>query len=361
MTAVSQPDFARLRRCLLREGLPDRVPLYEGVNNGVMSAWLGKPVSGLETTIEFRARAGYDYVTIGIDLWSALKKVKEGSRTRLPGSASKMGQYSVYTKTLQERVWVGEGQGVITSAKEFEDFPWPGPEEMDFSPFQKAEDWMPGGMKVVAAVGHAFTTVWTLMGLEGFCIALEDNPDLVDRMFRKVSDIQYEVLDRVTRFSSVGGVHIADDIAYTTGLMISPGHLRRYLFPILERMCALCRSRGIPVTYHSDGRLYDVLDDIVAVGFNALHPIQPNAMDIRNVKERVGDKLCLLGNIDLDVLTRGTPEQVEELVKKNLRDIAGDGGYCVGSSNSVPDFVPLANYNAMRETALKYGAYPIRI
>jgi uroporphyrinogen decarboxylase len=83
-------------------------------------------------------------------------------------------------------------------------------------------------------------------------------------------------------------------------------------------------------------------------------------MDIAETKRKWGHKLCLIGNIDLGyTLTRGTPQEVEAEVKHRLREVAPGGGYCLGSSNSVTDFVPLQNYNAMREAALRYGAYPI--
>jgi len=83
-------------------------------------------------------------------------------------------------------------------------------------------------------------------------------------------------------------------------------------------------------------------------------------MDIGYTKKTWGHKLCLIGNIDLGyTLTRGTPQEVEEEVKQRLREVAPGGGYCLGSSNSVTDFVPLQNYNAMREAVLRYGAYPI--
>jgi uroporphyrinogen decarboxylase len=85
-------------------------------------------------------------------------------------------------------------------------------------------------------------------------------------------------------------------------------------------------------------------------------------MDIVGLKQRYGGKLCLIGNIDLSyTLTLGTPREVEEEVKERLRQVAGGGGYCLGSSNSIPGYVPLANYLAMREAGLRYGWYPITI
>ena len=85
-------------------------------------------------------------------------------------------------------------------------------------------------------------------------------------------------------------------------------------------------------------------------------------MDIVELKAGVGGRLCVMGNIDLAyTLTRGSPEEVAEEVRMRLRQVAPGGGYILGSSNSVPEYVPLANYQAMRETALRYGVYPIRV
>lgn len=355
--ATTQGDFARFRRAVLLEGEPDRVPLYDTVDRGIMSAWLGKPAPDVESSAEFYSKAGYDFVRASVDLWTTLT----GGRKGAPAGQTKAGQYSLYAGAPTERHWAKEGKGIITSHEEFERFPWPSVQDMDFSRFTEMADCTPPGLRTLAGVGHIFTAVWTLMGFETFAMALMQNPSLVARMFEKVGSIQYEVFDRVTSFKSVGGIQLSDDIAYTSGLIISPKHLRQYLFPWFERMCALCRQRDVLIIYHSDGKVDDVLDDIVALGFHGLHPIQPNAMDIKKVKARVGKRLCLLGNIDMDMLARGTPEQVAELVKKNLREVAPGGGYCVGSSNSVSDFVKLENYNAMRETVLKYGAYPIRV
>lgn len=103
----------------------------------------------------------------------------------------------------------------------------------------------------------------------------------------------------------------------------------------------------------------DLIDDI---GFNALHPIEPKGMDIGKLKAKIGDRVCLIGNIDLGyTLTRGTPDEVTEEVKQRIRNIAPGSGYCVGSSNSIPYYVPTQNYRAMVEATLKYGMYLISV
>jgi uroporphyrinogen decarboxylase len=84
-------------------------------------------------------------------------------------------------------------------------------------------------------------------------------------------------------------------------------------------------------------------------------------MDINEVKRRVGHRICILGNISNEILMTGTPEEVEELVKSRIRDLAPGGGYCLGSGNSVPEWARFENYMAMRDAGLKYGRYPIQI
>jgi uroporphyrinogen decarboxylase len=85
-------------------------------------------------------------------------------------------------------------------------------------------------------------------------------------------------------------------------------------------------------------------------------------MDILQLKKQVKGRLCLLGNIDLSyTLACGTPREVDEEVRTRIGDLAPGGGYCLGSANSIPDYVPFDNYMAMRAAWLKYGRYPIQV
>jgi uroporphyrinogen decarboxylase len=197
--------------------------------------------------------------------------------------------------------------------------------------------------------------------MEGMSIALADEPDLVPLMFEKVGKFQFRVFENLLRFNSVGAVWHADDIAFSTALLISPRILRKHLFPWYKEMNRITHEKGRLAVFHSDGALQQVLDDIVDCGFDGLNPIEPKAMNINEIKKRYGTKVSLIGNIDLGyTLTRGTPEEVTAEVRQRIRDLAPGGGYAVASSNSVPEYVPLANFNAMREATLGYGKYPIK-
>jgi uroporphyrinogen decarboxylase len=98
------------------------------------------------------------------------------------------------------------------------------------------------------------------------------------------------------------------------------------------------------------------MDKIIDCGVNVIHPIEPKAMNIAEVKQRYGNQLCLIGNIDVDLLSRGTIDEIRKNVIKNIDEVGKDGGYCVGSGNSIPEYVKLENYIAMIETVKEYNA-----
>jgi len=168
------------------------------------------------------------------------------------------------------------------------------------------------------------------------------------------------VLENVLTFDAVKVVWHADDIAFKTQLLVSPRLLRSHVFPWYTEMNRMAHAKGVPVVYHSDGALQEVVEDIIGCGFDGLNPIEPPAMDINAVKQQFGKRIAIIGNIDLGyTLTRGTPAEVRTEVRQRIRDLAPGGGYAVSSSNSVPEYVPLANFNAMREATFEFGRYPI--
>ena len=353
---MMEPDFERFRTMLLRDKEPDRVPLGDiSVHKILQEGVLGRPVRGLEDEVEFWYKAGFDHFPIeqGLQLTPLIKRQ---SMHQIESN------YAADTDEMQERSWATEGKGLITTRQEFDSIEWPDPDALDYSRFEKVGPLLPPKIKVIAVLGKIFTSVWWLMGLEGFSMAQADDPGLIDRVFEKVGQFQYRVFENMLQFDCVGAVWHADDIAFSTQLMVNPRVLRAHLFPWYKEANRVAHDRGRLVIYHSDGALQAVLDDIVACGFDGLDPIEPKAMDINEIKQKYGSRISLLGNIDLGyTLTRGTPDEVREEVRQRIHDLARGGGYALASANSIPEYVPLANFNAMREAAFEYGRYPISI
>jgi uroporphyrinogen decarboxylase len=345
-------DFRRIEHCLLLTGKPDRVPLWElWVDPAVQGAFIGREIQSAADVAEFWISAGYDHIPVSAGM-IAVGGVGSGDATQIAQHT-----YSVYSDEAQDMKWAAEHEGVITSHEELDAYAWPSVDDLDLSHLEEIGQCLPDHMKIICVTGKIYTSVWMLMGYETMVFALREQPDLVARMFEKVGPLQIEISKRAAQLDCVGAVWMSDDIAYTESLLVRPEVLREHLFPWYRELGSFMAELGKPYIYHSDGRLWEVLPDILDCGFNALHPIEPKAMDSRELKKAIGDRLCLLGNIELDTLSRGTPEQVRELVRRNIEDLASDGGYCPGSSNSVTNYVPLENYKAMIEATREFGGW----
>ena len=354
-----EPDFNRIVAALEHRE-PDRVPLVEAIiDYEIQSQFLGRAVTedDMATRVEFWSQAGYDFIPLTVGMMTPGKVTKESHISKL------ISRVMLRDKSDKEREesWNLETTSWIHDERDFEIFPWDEAAKLDFSTFHEVQPHLPQGMKIVATSGKIFTLTWMLMGFENFGVNLLLKPEFVAQVFEQVARIQLAGLEEIFAIPNVAAVWAVDDIAFSSGPIIRPHFFREHVFPWYKQMAQKCHERGIYFFFHSDGVLWDVMDDLLDMGIDALHPIDPTCMDINEVKQRIGDKVCLMGNISNEILMNGTPQEVEELVKRRLHDLAPGGGYCLGAGNSVPDWARFENYMAMRNTCLKYGRYPIRI
>jgi uroporphyrinogen decarboxylase len=338
------PDFKRLQDTLFNKK-SNAIPLIElGIDPYIKSIILGRPLSSLMDDIEFMYLMGYDFVKIQPQINFNIH-TQNTTKTR----------DNIKTGPATDRAWAPESEGIIKNWAEFENFRWPQKSQIDYSHFEKIQRMIPEGMGVIGQYGDIFTLVWELMGFENFAMAIYEEPDLVSALFDKISDLILSMFETMADMDCVGALWYSDDIAYSSGLMINPEILRIHFFPLLNHLGKQAARKGIPLIYHSDGVLWDVMDDIIASGVSALHPIEPKSMDLKEVKDKVGDKLCLCGGVEVDLLARGTEKEVVTLVEKWLKSVGKKGGYCAGSSNSIPEYVNVDNYKAMVKTVLQFG------
>ena len=154
----------------------------------------------------------------------------------------------------------------------------------------------------------------------------------------------------------------SDDIAGIDGPFWPPRLMKQYLWPPIQHVVKMAHRKGVAYTKHSDGNLWPILDDLVEVGFDGIHPIQPQCMDLREAKDHLKGKSAVLGNIDCTfLLPFGSEEEVDNSVKEAIKTAAPGGGYIISSSNSIHPGVKAENYIAMVKAARKYGSYPINL
>ena len=101
------------------------------------------------------------------------------------------------------------------------------------------------------------------------------------------------------------------------------------------------------------------MDDLVGLGIAGLHPLEKGAMDICAVKRAYGDRICVLGNVDLNILGMGTPEDVDDEVRGLIRQVGPGGEYVVTSGNSLAGYLKPENVVALSRAVQAYGEYPL--
>lgn len=338
-----RPDLEQLK-LTLRRGKGRFVPMIElGVHPKVKERFLGREIKTLGDDIDFWYKAGYDYVK--------LQPVADFN----PGKIGVEQNLTYNEDGTLFRKWASEKKGVIPSLEDMERYQFPSANDFDYWKFEEVRSLLPEGMGVIGQYGDIFTMTWEMMGFETFSLALYENPELVRALNDKIGRLVLSMFEYFAQSDAVDIIWYSDDIAFTQGLLVSPDTLHAYFFPWLRRIGELAREADKPFLYHSDGVLWDIFEDIIACGVDAIHPIEPKAMHIADVKRRYGDRLCLLGNIDVDLLARGSKDEIRRNVKENIERAAYNGGYCIGSGNSIPEYVKYENYQALLDASWEFG------
>jgi uroporphyrinogen decarboxylase len=197
-----------------------------------------------------------------------------------------------------------------------------------------------------------------LTGLDNLLMDFIAEPELVDFLMDKVLQCNLQVVRRAIR-AGAEIICLGDDYAGNHGPMMSPEHFRRFVLPRLKRMIALIHEEGALCIKHSDGNLYPLLDMIVSAKPNGLNPIEPVAgMQLRRVKQLVGDRLCIVGNIDCaHLLPHGSTDDVRAAVRQAIADAAPGGGYILSSSNCIHSSCAPQNFVAMVRACHEFGRY----
>ena len=195
------------------------------------------------------------------------------------------------------------------------------------------------------------------LGLERFALALYDDRPLIAGMLELYCDWTARAMQNLCALG-FDFIWSGEDIAHKTGPFISPRVFRELFVPHYRRVA---EQISVPWIWHSDGNLLPILDDLVDLGLNGLHPVEPKVMDLAALRQRYGRRLCFCGRIEVDTLSQGTPQEIDRLVREAIEIAAPGGGYIAGSSNSITDYCRAENVRAMQRAILAYGRYPIRL
>ncbi len=345
-----RPDCDAFLRAVTTPWEPDRPRLVEYLfNPPLMKAVLAElgrewvePTSDTasqkaywDNAIAFWHHMGYDYVRIEICLpFSGLTGRK--------------------SEALHRNFEETHG-GPIQSWEDFEAYPWPDPAKAWLFPYEYVNAHLPEGMGLFANHGGGpFEWLSKLMGYEALCMALFDDPDLVAAIANKIGSLCEAYYAQLLQLENLRAVFPGDDMGFRSGTMIAPDDLRKYTLPWHKRYAQMTHDRGLPYFLHSCGKIFDIVPDLIDdIGIQAKHSYEDAILPASEFKKRYGDRIGVLGGVDVDKLTRLSAGELRSYVRGVIDACAPGGRFAVGSGNSIPDYIPIENYLTMIDEALR--------
>ena len=209
------------------------------------------------------------------------------------------------------------------------------------------------------ALTSVFPPVWQGMGMNYFARALKNDPKLIKERFEFTTEF---VLTVFKAYSDCGAKIFLEggDIAFREGPIINPKYLYKYVLPCYHQVADAIHEWGGKFILHTDGDITTLLDFIVESRFDGLQCLELPYVDPVLVKKKVGDKLCLSGNIDTrHILIDASKEEVEQAVKNAIRAMGHGGGFMISPANFHPD-ISVERLMWMIEATKTIGVYPLK-
>lgn len=349
----------------------DRVPMWTLlIDNPVPQAIAGKSTaltrqffeSDLKILEETHKRLSLDAMTLYPAVYSGqeVKYVNERDYLDMWGAIWRGGPFPTISGMMHV-------DGTVNTVEDLERFYPPDPEDT-IEALKEVETTLRricNKMLLIPAVCGGFEIGLEMRkgGLAKFLTDFYLNPRIPERIMDIVHKYNMKVLSAIVDLGAEV-VLLSEDFADNKGPMISPELWRRFVKPEINDFINTFKKRGVITIMHICANVTPVLDELVDMGLDALHPIEDlniPQMDIAKIKEEYGDELCLIGNVDCSrVLASGTEDQVRQAVRTCIDKASWGGGHVLCDSNSLHWYVSPNNAVTMYDEGKKYGKYPTR-
>ncbi len=215
------------------------------------------------------------------------------------------------------------------------------------------------GVGVVANFTSFFDSALLAVGVTDAFYRFYDDLPFLERLMDLILEHQKKIMHAVCdRFAdALAFIVVNDDIAHNAGPLVSPDILMEVFSSRMERLIAPAKEHGKLVAIHTDGKVNRVMPILHNIGFDIIHPVQPECNDIFALKKQWAGKMALVGNIPTPLLAYGHKDEIEERVRDYCLKLAPGGGYVLGSSSSIMKGIPPENFVAMIQAVHKYGRY----
>jgi uroporphyrinogen decarboxylase len=354
-----KPDIDRFCRMIKGEVIPKTPPLAELIIDPllireILTPFLDRPwPEGSDPAAQREAcrlvmdgwrRLGYDFVRWG-------------------GGLDFPGKHRVTDDTSSEinrgkRSWTEEGTGPIASWDDFEKYPWPELDKVDYSMVEFMARQVPEGMGLFICPSSGFLEVPldTLLGYENMALLLYDDPKLVKAVVDRCGELLLGWYRHAASLPNVRGFFQGDDMGFKTQPLVGPETLRELILPWHKKAAQLAHDRSQLYLFHSCGQIDSIMDDLIdEVKIDAKHSFEDIICPVADFKKKYGGRVAVLGGIDVHKLCTLSEPELRKEVRRTLDACMPGGRYALGSGNSVANYIPVRNYLAMIHEGLNYG------
>lgn len=201
-------------------------------------------------------------------------------------------------------------------------------------------------------VGELWERATFLRGMENLLLDVALEPALAETLLRATGDHVLRTMEILFDRFAFDAIALSDDYGSQKAMLLSPDHWRRLVKPRLAEIYALAKKHGRYVFHHSCGNIRPIIGDMIEIGLDILHPVQPEAMDLLQLKREFGRDVTFCGGLRTqDLLPTGSPQEIRDEVRR-LKDAMGaGGGYILEPGITVQADVPLENVLALVEEA----------
>jgi len=356
---IVKPDFVSLLNCLSRKGTPERVHQMEIIVDPAIQSEICNrygvgqeisptdPYKNVKRKIAFQRFLGYDFLMAS--LWEFTfqynwDKVADESALK--------------NDSKGERSFMNMHKGPISNWDDFEKYPWPDISNINTKELEWVNKNLPEDMCLAGGLtGHIAEDITFLMGYEQLCIALYEQRDLVKAIYTKVLEHHHRYVELLLQFDRVKMIWATDDMGFKTGPMFSPDDFREFVFPAHKTLAKMAHDKNVLYLLHACGKLDLLMDDLIHdVKIDAKHSFEDTILHVGDAKVRYGNEIAVIGGIVIDFLCRTEPEMMRERVRKTIFQCLPGGGYCLGSGNSIANYIPVDNYLSMVDEGRNYAA-----
>jgi uroporphyrinogen decarboxylase len=225
-------------------------------------------------------------------------------------------------------------------------------------------------LKVISLVyKYAEDRFMVAMGIDG-TYSIPDGKEYLDFVYSLVDEPEEKIEEAENRVNQAveimkrmiaAGAQVmynCSDYCFNKGPFLSPQMFEKFIYPFLKKQTEALKAEGAYVIKHTDGNIIPVIDMLIDAGPHALHSIDPVAMvDIGEIKQKYGSKICIMGNVNTAKLQLGTEEEIIESAEYALKCGMPGGGYIYSSCNAIFEGIPLKNYMTMLKVRERLGTY----